>query len=93
MYMSYTKEFKQTGNDEPMSARTAKQSTANAMRTIRRYRKPAYMSTMSEAERDANLKVLENMNKRVNYLKNPRHKTNKSPILMSTVLFPPPTQP
>jgi hypothetical protein len=83
--MSNTKEFNQTPKQEVISARTLKQSTTNAMKAIKKYRKPAYLNTMSEAERDANLKVLETMNKRVNYLKNPRYKTSKSPILMSTV--------
>jgi hypothetical protein len=51
----------------------------------KRYKKPAYLNTMSEAEKDANLKVIENMNKRLNYLRNPRYKEDKATILMSTV--------
>jgi len=83
--MSNTKEFNRTPKQGAMSARTLKQPTTNTMKIIKRYRKPAYLNIMSEAERDANLKVLESMNKRINYLKNPRYKTNKDPILMSTV--------
>ena len=40
---------------------------------------------MSEAEKDANLKVIESMSKRLNYLRNPRFKEEKPPILMATV--------
>ena len=62
-------------------------ATITTHKSPKKYRKPAYLNTMSEAEKDANLKVIENMNKRLNYLKNPRHKTEKPPILLSNVFF------
>ena len=64
----------------PPEENTKKQNTIT-----KRYKKPAYLNTMSEAEKDANLKVIENMNKRLNYLKNPRYKVDKTIILMSSV--------
>lgn len=61
------------------------QSPGQTQKSPKRYKKPAYLNTMSEAEKDANLKVIENMNKRLNYLKNPRFRTDKPPALMSSV--------
>ena len=85
--MSNTEEANRKPSKGAKTMRSIKETSTNAIKTIKRYRKPAYLNTMSEAEKDANLKVLDNMNKRVNYLKNPRYKTNKAPILMSTVYF------
>ena len=63
------------------------ENKTKAKASTKRYKKPAYLNTMSEAEKDANLKVIENMNKRLNYLKNPRYKVDKPIILMSSVCF------
>ena len=78
-----------TGKEPVLSIAPASpgQATEKPQRSPRRYKKPAYLNTMSEAEKDANLRVIENMNKRLNYLKNPRYKTEKAQILMSTVLI------
>ncbi len=63
-------------------------ATEKPQRSPRRYKKPAYLNTMTEAEKEANLKVIDNMNKRLNYLKNPRYKTEMPHIPMSTVTPP-----
>ena len=63
------------------------QRTDKPRTSPKRYKKPAYLNTMSEAEKDANLKVIDNMNKRLNYLKNPRYKEDKAHILMSGVQY------
>jgi len=62
-------------------------ASTTILKSPKKYHKPAYLNTMSEAEKQANLKVIENMNKRLNYLKNPRFKTDKAPPLLSTVFF------
>lgn len=36
---------------------------------------------MNEKDKEINHKIIKNMNKRVNYLKNPRFKINKAPVL------------
>lgn len=64
-----------------------KTSLNKTQKVIKKFRKASYLSVMSEAEKEANVKVLESMNKRLNYLKNPRYKVSKPPILMSTVIL------
>ena len=53
----------------------------------KRYKKPAYMQSLNEAEKAENFKIIDNMNKKISYLKNPRFKVNKVPILMTNVRF------
>ena len=45
--------------------------------------KPAYMQSLNESEKQANFKVIENMNKKISFMKNPRHKKNRAPIIMT----------
>lgn len=47
--------------------------------------KPAYLQSLNESEKQANFKIIDSMNKKISYLKNPRYKVNKAPILMTTV--------
>lgn len=60
-------------------------SLNRTQKVVRKHRKASYLTVMSEAEKEANIKVLNSMNKRLNYLKNPRYREAKPPILMSTV--------
>ena len=53
--------------------------------TKKRTSKPAYLQSLNESEKQANFKIIDSMNKKISYLKNPRHKVNKAPILMTTV--------
>ncbi len=53
--------------------------------TKRSYKKPAYMQSLNEAEKAENFKIIDNMNKKISYLKNPRYQINKAPILMTQV--------
>lgn len=41
---------------------------------------------MNESEKQANFKIIDSMNKKISYLKNPRHKVSKAPILMTTAV-------
>ena len=52
----------------------------------KRYKKPAYMQSLNEAEKAENFKIIDSMNKKISYLKNPRFKVNKVPILMTQVI-------
>jgi len=47
--------------------------------------KPAYLQSLNESEKAENFKIIDNMNKKISYLKNPRHKVSKAPILMTAV--------
>ena len=64
-------------------------ATANASKSLlatkKRASKPAYLQSLNESEKQANFKIIDSMNKKISYLKNPRYKTNKAPILMTTV--------
>jgi hypothetical protein len=53
--------------------------------TKKKAAKPAYLQSLNESEKQANFKIIDNMNKKVSYLKNPRFKVSKAPILMTTV--------
>jgi hypothetical protein len=52
----------------------------------KRQAKPAYLQSLNESEKQANFKIIDSMNKKISYLKNPRHKVNKAPILMTTAI-------
>ena len=51
----------------------------------KRYKKPAYLQSLNESEKAENFKIIEKMNKRVSYLRNPRYKTSGAPITLNTV--------
>jgi hypothetical protein len=48
--------------------------------------KPAYLQSLNESEKQANFKIIEKMNKKISFLKNPRFKVNKSPIIMTDAM-------
>ena len=48
--------------------------------------KPAYLQSLNESEKQANFKIIEKMNKKISFLKNPRFKVNKSPIIMTQAM-------
>ena len=65
---------------------TAGGSTSKSLLgTKKRQSKPAYLQSLNESEKQANFKIIDSMNKKISYLKNPRHKVSKAPILMTTV--------
>jgi len=41
---------------------------------------------MTEDDKYANLKIINNMNRRINYLRNPRFQESKRPIIFSEVI-------
>lgn len=46
---------------------------------------PAYMQSLNQKEKEDNFKIIENMNKKISYRKNPRFRVNKAPILFTMV--------
>ena len=60
-------------------------SSKSLLGTKKRTSKPAYLQSLNESEKQANFKIIDSMNKKISYLKNPRHKVSKAPILMTTV--------
>lgn len=69
------------GGTGTIGAGTAK----SLLNTKKRTSKPAYLQSLNESEKQANFKIIDSMNKKISYLKNPRHKVSKAPILMTTV--------
>jgi len=67
------------------SATVTSTENKTLMGTKKRASKPAYLQSLNESEKQANFKIIDSMNKKIAYLKNPRHKINKAPILMTTV--------
>lgn len=53
--------------------------------TKKKASKPAYLQSLSQSEKAENFKILDNMNKKIAYLKNPRFKVSKAPIIMTKV--------
>jgi len=72
-----------TGNNNETGKGTQQQSTT--IKKVSKFKKPAYLQSLNEAEKAANFKIIDNMNKRINFLRNPRFKANKAPILLNKV--------
>jgi hypothetical protein len=70
----------QEGGDNPQGA------TDGGATLLKRTSKPAYLKSLNESEKAENFKIIDNMNKKISYLKNPRHKVSKAPILMTSTL-------
>ena len=77
----------QEGGPQDMNA-TANSTSKSLLATKKRASKPAYLQSLNESEKQANFKIIDSMNKKISYLKNPRYKVNKAPILMTTVSTP-----
>lgn len=67
------------GNDTKMTA-------GNETATKKRKSKPAYLQSLNESEKQANFKIIEKMNKKISFLKNPRYKKNQAPIIMTDAM-------
>ncbi|EGR30726.1 hypothetical protein IMG5_124930 [Ichthyophthirius multifiliis] len=52
--------------------------------SVQAFQKPQYLNQMSILEKLKNEKIIQNMNKRINYLKNPRFKQNNKPPIQFT---------
>ena len=74
-----------TGTLEGAGTTNLASTNNNTKNLLKRQSKPAYLQSLNESEKQANFKIIDSMNKKISYLKNPRHKVNKAPILMTTV--------
>jgi hypothetical protein len=54
--------------------------------SMKKKSKPAYLQSLNESEKQANFKIIEKMNKKISFLKNPRFKVNKAPIIMTDAM-------
>ncbi len=45
------------------------------------------MQSLNEQEKAENFKIIDNMNKKISYKKNPRYTVNKAPILFTQVSY------
>lgn len=57
---------------------------SSTLKKVSTHKKAAYLQSMNEAEKAANFKIIDNMNKRINFLRNPRFKSTKAPITLNT---------
>ena len=53
---------------------------------MRRPGVPDYYYQLSEDQKDQNATIMQNMNKKITFLKNPRYRENHSPIFYADVL-------
>ena len=51
----------------------------------RRYKVPDYLKAMTEIEKEINHKIIKNMSKRIQYLRNPRFKKDIAPITFDEI--------
>ena len=63
-----------------------KMTGGNETSMKKRKSKPAYLQSLNESEKQANFKIIEKMNKKISFLKNPRFKKNQAPILMTEAM-------
>lgn len=61
------------------------QEQSTTIKKITKYKKPAHLKSLNEAEKAANFKIIDSMNKKVNFLRNPRFKKNRAPIMLNKV--------
>ena len=66
-------------------ATAAPDDTAKNLLKTKKASKPAYLQSLSQSEKAENFKIIDNMNKKIAYMKNPRYKVNRAPITMTTV--------
>lgn len=76
---------KSTKEGGPQSTMGGSGTAKSLLGAKKRTSKPAYLQSLNESEKQANFKIIDSMNKKISYLKNPRHKVSKAPILMTTV--------
>jgi 16S rRNA G527 N7-methylase RsmG len=55
------------------------------MKNVTTHKKAAYLMSLNESEKAANFKIIDSMNKRVNFLRNPRFKKNKAAFALNKV--------
>lgn len=77
-----TKSGKNTDQEGATGVTANKDNTASKKRKT----KPAYLQSLNEQEKQENFKIIEKMNKKISFLKNPRYKVNKSPIIMTDAM-------
>ena len=71
----------QTGMSQAVTVGAALNDTKTKKKS-----KPAYLQSLNESEKQANFKIIEKMNKKISFLKNPRFKKNKAPIIMTDAM-------
>ena len=64
---------------------TTKGSGTNNTLLGKKQKLPAYMQSLNQQEKAANFKIIDSMNKKISYKKNPRFKINKAPIFFTKV--------
>ena len=52
---------------------------------LRKYKIPEYLKKMNELEKRKNNKIIKNMNKRINFLRNPRFRKDQAPITFNNL--------
>jgi len=73
----------------PGAALEGTETSKNLLTTKKKASKPAYLQSLSQSEKAENFKIIDNMNKKISYMKNPRYKVSKAPITMTSVSFNP----
>jgi len=67
----------------PLQTGDLNQTTSQKASTRRSI--PAYLQKMNSSEKAANEKIIQSMQKKINYLKNPRFRINRPPVSFQQV--------
>ena len=67
-------------------SQTQEFSLGGTQKTSTRRTVPTYLQKMNLAEKAANDKIIQSMQKKMNYLKNPRFRINRPPISFQQVI-------
>lgn len=55
--------------------------------TQKKFEKQNFLLEMNENDKEVNHKIIKRMNKRINYLKNPKFRENKRPVMFSDLIY------
>lgn len=84
--LTQKKELMNNTNNANAEDTSKNQTKAIEISNKTQHKKAAYLESMNESEKAANFKIIDNMNKRINFLRNPRYKTTKAPITLDKVI-------
>ena len=69
-----------------MGSAAEQTATSGGGSSLKKQTKPAYLQSLNESEKQANFRIIEKMNKKISFLKNPRYKKNMAPITMTEAM-------
>jgi hypothetical protein len=76
---------KENSNPNIVLQQNLMNESAKQTNLLKKPKLPAYMQSLNSQEKAENFKIIDSMNKKISYKKNPRFKINKAPIFFTKV--------